>query len=241
MTRNQPVDYVVVGADVDQPGYWLHPDGTIADHDGPDAVPLTVEYIGRLMVRLSKAGPGGIDAQALQRHCEQVRCAMRVVDLPGATGDELTEAQKQAIHEATTVEIRFESRDRTADPDRNHRILVVPSDRTLEIREAQYAAREGETGFVPPLTYDLDEALMLAAVQGQIRAMIAKFAETAPAGWSAALQAALEAHVAREIAARTTFTDAAGLPEDGPRNAILSSPVRAFYRSVGIYATNMCR
>jgi len=49
------------------------------------------------------------------------------------------------------------------------------------------------------------------------------------------------AHLDAEIAERTRFRDGTGAPADDARNAILQSPVRAFHRSVGIYATNMCR
>lgn len=235
--------YVIVGAEVDQAERWLLPDGTIADQPGPGAVPLNVEFIGRLMVELSMRGKAQLSRQDLDRAQEQVRAALMVQDfsaLDGSAG--LTDAERAEILEHTTVRIEFESRSRDAcSPDRNTRILVVPSDRTLEITQ-EMLERQGETeGFRPPLSYELDKALMLASLKSEILSMVREFAGKAPDEWTPEMQAALEAHMAEAVAERSVFKDGGGLPADDVKNEIMSSPMRAFHRSVGIYATNMCR
>jgi hypothetical protein len=240
--QNHPINYVIVGADVDEAEHFLHPDGTISDRPDPGAEALDVEFIGRLMVRLSEAGPGATDPDTLARHQEHIRLALRVRDMPGPDGRELSEAQKAAILDTTKVQIVFETREAGGGgTDANARVLVVPSDRTLEIRQRQLDGADPGPGFPPPLTYDLDRALMLASLADELREIVAGFAAQHPPGWTAELQAALMAYLDQQIAARTTFRDPTGAPSDDARNAILQSPVRAFHRSVGIYATNMCR
>lgn len=236
-----PVDYVIVGADVDEATHFLLPDGSISDQPGPDAQPLDVEFIGRLMVDLSRAGADQVTAADLATHEERIRHALRVRDLPGPDGRELSEAQKAAILAATRVQIQFETREAGDGTDANARVLVVPACRTLEVPHEALSGAEPGPGFAPPLTYDLDRALMLAAMAGELREIVAGFAATNPPGWTPELQAALGAHLDAEIAARSQFREPDGTPAQDARNAILQSPVRAFHRAVGIYATNMCR
>lgn len=236
--------YVIVGAEVDQTERWLLPDGTIADQPAPGAIPLNVEFIGRLMVELSIRGKAQLSRQELDRAQEQVRAALMVQDfsaLDGSAG--LTDAERAAILERTTVRIEFESRRRYANsPDRNSRILVVPSDKTLEITQEMLERQGKAEGFRPPLSYELDKSLMLASLKSEILAMVREFAGKAPPDkWTPELQAALETHMAEAVAERSVFKDGGGLPADDVKNEIMTSPMRAFHRSVGIYATNMCR
>lgn len=235
--------YIIVGTEVDQPQAWLHPDGSITAQQGTDGEPLNVEFIGRLMVDLSQRGPSGVSKAELKALEEQVRQALIVQDFSTQSGGaSLSDAQRGAILSGTRVRILFESRRRgRSKPDRNTRVLVVPSDETLGITDALLRAQGHADGFRPPLSYELDRALMLASMKSEILEMVREFAANPPAGWTTALQAALEQHIEAAIRDRSTFKDGNGQPADDIKNQIMASPLRAFHRSVGIYATNMCR
>ncbi|MDK8871780.1 MULTISPECIES: hypothetical protein [Paracoccus] len=235
--------YIIIGAEVDQPEAWLHKDGSISAKKGGDGEPLNVEYIGRLMVDLSQRGKSGVPKAELDALEERIKRALVVQDFSAHDGTApLSDAEREAILDATTVRIEFESRRRgSKKPDRNTRILVVPSDETLAIADAMLRAQGEAEGFRPPLSYELDRALMLAGMQTEIMEMVREFAARAEPGWTPALQTALEAHVEQAIRERSRFKDASGRPARDVKNEIMSSPLRAFHRSVGIYATNMCR
>ncbi|MEF9605376.1 hypothetical protein O4J55_24845 [Paracoccus sp. PXZ] len=256
--------YIIIGAEVDQPEAWLHKDGNISAEKGADGEPLNVEYIGRLMVELSQRGKSGVPKAELDALEERVKRALVVQDFSAHDGAApLSDAEREAILDGTTVRIEFESRRRgSRKPDRNTRILVVPSDETLGIADAMLRntrilvvpsdetlgiadamlRAQGEVeGFRPPLSYELDRALMLAGMQTEILEMVREFAARAEPGWTPALQAALEAHMEQAIHERSRFKDGSGRPAKDVKNEIMSSPLRAFHRSVGIYATNMCR
>ena len=235
--------YIIVGAEVDQPGGWLHADGSIDDRKGGDGEALNVEYIGRLMVDLSARGKARVPKAELDALEQRIRHALTVLDFSTHSGAaELSEAERDRILDNTTVRIEFESRRRgKRKPDRNTRVLVVPSDETLGITDAMLRAQGQAEGFRPPLSYELDRALMLASMKDEILEMVREFAGKNPAGWTGALQADLEAHVEDAIRQRCLFKDEAGRPARDVKNEIMSDPLRAFHRSVGIYATNMCR
>lgn len=218
MAKNN--DYIIVGAEV-------------------DAQAENVETIGKLMVTLSKSGkPAGA---VLKQHEETVRQCLVVHDRAVQTGAApLTTAETADILKKTKVQITFEDRTHAAGAsDVNTRALVVPCDRTLELKEQTLAA--GGTGFVPPLSYPLDEQLMWSAHKAEILAMIRGFASEGVTGWTPALQTALEAYVADRLHSKIYVLDGAGGIAVDVKNDIVGSPLRAFYRSVGIYATNMCR
>lgn len=231
-------NYVIVGRDVDSPGFWRKPDGTPSEVDGPGFVPLNVEFVGELMVKLSKLGPDGVTPSDLADFENQVKHALSVEDFSAtAGGAALTPQDKADILNNTTVEIKFETRDVASGPvDINTRILVVPADHTLELQELQLQDNLA-VGFRPALTYDLDRALTLANFKMVILGMVQRFEDTNAAGWTADLQAALEAHMDGEL--DNAVANAAG--PSAAANAILQSPKKDFHRSVGIYATNMCR
>ncbi len=234
------VNYVIVGAEVDEAKQYVRPDGTVTATSGPGHVPLNVEFIGALMVKLSQLGQAAVPAADLARYEAQVKNALRVKALGGPGSPQLTPVEEQAILDKTTVSIEFESRSKTPGAtDQNKRILVVPSDDTLKLKEAELLAENGGAGFDPPLSYDLDRKLMLASLAGTIVEIFDAFAPQ-PA-LTPEVKAAFKAHVAAEIKRRTTVLDGAGAPADSVLNQIMNSPVRAFHRSVGIYATNMCR
>ena len=134
MTGNK---YIIIGAEVDQAEAFLHDDGSITDKKGADGVPLNVEFIGRLMVELSQRGKSGVPRAELEAHEDRVRRALVVQDFSTQSGGAaLSDAEREAILAGTTVRIEFESRRRgSKKPDRNTRILVVPSDETLAITD----------------------------------------------------------------------------------------------------------
>ena len=234
-------DYVIVGAEVDEAPNFLLPDGTISSVEGPGAVPLNVEFIGELMVQLSKRRKAGVSEAELKVLAEQVKAAMNVREIDPINGPRLTQAEIDEILQGTTVSIIFEERD-TAEgqPDRNVRLLIVPSDKTLEITEAGFA-EAGDPGFPPPLSYDLDRRLRLANLADVLLGIIQAFRPSDPTAWTQALQDELVAHVQKEIDDIVITKDADEQPADTVLNEIIKSPKRAFHRSVGIYATNMCR
>lgn len=235
--------YIIIGAEVDQAEAFLHNDGSITDQKGSDGVALNVEYIGKLMVDLSQRGKSGVPEAELVAHEDRIRQALVVQDFSTQSGGAaLSDTERAAILDETTVRIEFESRRRgKKKPDRNTRILVVPSDETLAITDALLKAQGTAEGFRPPLSYELDRALMLASMKSEILEMVREFAAENPPGWTHALQDALEDHMEKAIASRSQFKDGAGQPAKDVKNEIMQSPLRAFYRSVGIYATNMCR
>lgn len=239
--------YVIVGSEVDQAAYYLHDDGTIDDQKGTDGQPLNVEFIGKLMVELSKRGKKGVSRTELNKLENQVRHALMVQDFSVQNGGaELTEAERADLLDRTDVEIEFETRRRFSTAgDRNTRILVVPSDETLEITDALLKAQGNAEGFRPPLSYELDKALMMASLQRDILEIVREFAPKAkaafPQQWTQQIQTALEKHVVDTLKDRCIFKDSGGQPAQDVKNEIMASPIRAFYRSVGIYATNMCR
>lgn len=235
--------YVIVGSEVDQAAFFLHEDGSIDATKGGDGQPLNVEFIGKLMVRLSSLGAGGLPSAELNRLEEQIRHALMVQDFSVQTGDAaLTDAERAEILENTKVRIEFEKRRQTRNkPDKNIRILVVPSDETLEIAENLLKDQQASTGFRPPLSYELDRALMLASLKDEILQMIREFTAKEHPDWTPSLREALELHMVETLAGRGVFTDGGGGAADDVKNEIMKSPLRAFHRSVGIYATNMCR
>ena len=235
--------YVIVGAEVDQPQAYLHKDGSITATKGSDGEPLNVEFIGRLMVDLSARGKANVPKAELDALEEQIKHALMVQDFSTQSGGaSLSDAAREQIVKNTTVRIEFESRRRGKKKgDRNSRILVVPSDETLGITDAMLRAQGHADGFRPPLSYELDRALMLASMKTEILEMVREFAGNAPPEWTSAMQAALETHMEKAIRQRSTFKDGSGQPAKDIKNEIMTSPLRAFLRSVGIYATNMCR
>lgn len=240
MTGNK---YIIIGAEVDQAEAYLHDDGSVTGKKGADGVPLNVEFIGRLMVELSQRGKSGVPKAELEALEDRVRRALVVQDFSTQSGGAaLSDAERDAILNDTTVRIEFESRRRgKKKPDRNTRILVVPSDETLAITDAMLKAQGAADGFRPPLSYELDRALMLASMKTEILEMVREFAAEHHPDWTSDLQGALEDHMEKAIASRSQFKDGAGKPAKDVKNEIMQSPLRAFHRSVGIYATNMCR
>jgi|GEM_PF-5959637 len=227
--------YIIVGAEVEANTHFLQPNGTISTRRSN--TPLDVEYIGRLMVELSEKKESGVTATQLAKHAEEVRYALQVVETD--TNATMSAAEKAAIIGKTMVRIVFEKRNPATDT--NERILTIPADGTLGEKSAELAARPNGKGFNPPLSYQLDEALTLASVKRRIMTMVDGFANVGATGWNPDVQAALKKHMADQIDAATTFARQPGAAGTSAKAAIMTTPVRAFHRAVGIYGTNMCR
>lgn len=229
--------YIIVGREVDAAAFHLHQDESISRDPGNGSQPLDVEFIGRLVTRLSSEGP----EKSMGKKAAYEKQVKHALEVREASDIRLTEAEKEEIFEGTTVEIRFETRERRAAGDKNLRILVVPADGTLQKKMDQLADEQKAKGFLPPLSYELDQKLVLSAIAPQILQIVQGFGATQPNGWTQPLQDALNAHVRRELDRLTTFVSSSGSPATSVKNQIMADPVRSFHRSVGIYATNMCR
>lgn len=218
-------EYVIVGREVDNTKHYLDPaSGTIGTSDGPGLQPLNVEFIGRLMVDLSRRGKNGVTDDEITACENQIKHALEVKRPAGGSTAPVPNAD--AIWKATAVRIIFE--ERIEGPvEGNTRLLIVPADGTLEVTEQALDGLGNASGTMPALVYPLDSSLILAARREDIIQGVASF------GDDPALQAALRQHVTKVL------DDL--IVQMGPAKAILSSPKRAFHRGVGIYATNMCR
>jgi hypothetical protein len=230
-------DYIIVGAEVGEETHYVDAANNIHPDAAPGRVPLNVEYIGSLMVRLSELGQGNVSPDEKRAHEKAVRHALQVREAPGVGGAMMSDAEKAEILKETTVNIVFEDRTETeGQTDVNTRILVVPADGTLQRKAEELGGKPTVPGFDPPLSYELDQKLMVASKADDVMSSVQSFAAVGAPGWTPALQTALEAHVAAKLQELSQFV---GAPTS--KGEILSQPVRAFHRSVGIYATNMCR
>lgn len=235
--------YVIVGSEVDQAEYFLHYDGRIDRDKGADGQPLNVEFVGKLMVDLSRRGPENVSEAELMELEDQLKYALTVQDFSVRTGNApLSDSERQQILDRTRVKIQFEPRYRLdGHADRNIRLLIVPCDETLDVADKLIRSQGDSKGFRPPLSYEMDKALLMASLKSELVEIAREFAAKGVPGWTQDMQAALETHMSDAVDARCTFRDPTGAPLDDVKNEIMGSPVRAFHRSVGIYATNACR
>lgn len=221
--------YIIVGAEVDNPRRHVDAAGRIVDAPGPDTTPLTVEYIGRLLVGMSQHPP---DDQTRARNETLVLNAMRVMGVGTGAQGAITPEDEDRILARSTVQIVMEQRH---DDDSNTRALVVPVDGTLAARADDIEAFGTPDG-LPPLSYELDHAMMLRALEARFVDMIRGFDGGRWADWNDGLKQALLAHVGDALENGTDFDDGHDI-----KDQVMQSGLRAFYRSVGICATNMCR
>jgi len=247
-------NYAIVGTPVADGRNTIRYDGdvpVIEMHDGsevtlspdpgleavlPAGTLLTVEHIGEIMVEMSKDRAMMADPARCANREAVVKAALSVFEIHGET---LSDAEKDALLAATEVQIVFETRFTRADTEVNKRVLVVPADGTLKDKLATLGQGPVDTNTRPPLSYQLDEFLMWRYLKGDMREMLSSFFAT-PEGQAALgalpdLQAQMLSHIDQKIADRTAF------PENDIKEQIMSDRVRAYHRSVGIYATNMCR
>ena len=192
---------------------------------------LTAESVGKLLVEMSQKPEMEGDFRHRNRETVAKAC-MDFFEISGAFSD----SEKTAILDATQVSIQFETRDKTQTPDVNQRVIVVPADSTLKDKQADVTT--GTPGVTaPPLTYPLDEALMLSFLRSKLKGYVSSFLAT-PDG--AAIDETTGNKLLDFIDARID-DDAFVDNVNDIKDQILNDPVRAFHRSVGIYATNMCR
>lgn len=197
---------------------------------------LTVETIGRMMVHLSELSAVN---PVHKKKCEQiVKHALAVHERPDQ--GLLSDAKKADLLLQIEVELEFESRTTQASgTDKNLRKLVISVDGTL--LTGQMANQGAPIPFKPPLTYELDEKLMIAHFQPKFREMLEAFDGTATPGWSEQILQTLLTHSDTWVKGQA-YDMSNGQPDpNSVHNQILNEPVRAFHRGVGIYGTNMCR
>ena len=120
-----------------------------------------------------------------------VKYAMTVLELP--KDGKLDDADRAALLSETQVRIEFETRAAVEiAADQNVRILVVPSDGTLA--EGQSAAKQMDPHYQPPLSYDLDEFLMLSHLRDKVEKLLREVDGSQVEGWECTHLPALLGH-----------------------------------------------
>lgn len=240
--------YIIVGRKVDGGGAkYLHRDGDINTDPTKEGVPgeaLDVEFIGRTVVELSRGGPLDEDTTAYKCAAEQLRQAMAVVPM-----DQMHDLNDPAItktHDKFQLRLQWDERRSDTDGvDVNSRTLVIPVQNTLAERAAYFSTQANQPGYEPPLTYTLDHLMVKHFYDGLLDKALGDV-QAAGAELSDETKDAIKAKVNANWAASTALDNDLGSEEeekDPTRKSmarILSSPLSAFHRAVGIYITNMC-
>ncbi len=219
-------DYIIVGRDIGEAKYHLVGDNILPAADNPGGTPLDVVYVGKLMGEMSERT--GEDRKASEEEINRLRLCMRAESLPAGQFDEMTE---NAIIENTEVKVVFDTRTpgECIHEDRNTRIIVVPADGTLKTGLDQLEMPTVGKPFQPPLTYPVDENLMLSwMLDGIIEQVVSV---ESPENLEDMSWHQIRKHFADEIEAQ--------LIKQAEEDKI--SQIAAFHRAVGIYMTNMCR
>ncbi|OIQ35803.1 MAG: hypothetical protein BM559_01445 [Roseobacter sp. MedPE-SWchi] len=242
-------NYIIVGRKVDGGGAkYLHSDGDInADptKDGAPGKALDVEFIGKTVVELSRGGPLDEDTPAYQEATELLRQSMAVV--PMDQMHDLNDPMITKIHDKFRLRLQWDERSPDAEDgvDVNTRTLVIPVQDTLAEREAYFSSQANQPGYEPPLTYTLDLLMMKHFYDGLLDKALSEV-QTAGVALTDETKAAIKAQVNANWADSTAINNDLSSEEeeeDPTRKSmarILSSPVSAFHRAVGIYITNMC-
>ena len=219
-------DYIIVGRDIGEAKYHLVGDNILPAADNPGGTPLDVVYVGKLMGEMSERT--GEDRKASEEEINRMRLCMRAESLPPGQFDEMTE---EALIDKTEVKVVFDTRTPgdCIHEDTNTRIIVVPADGTLKTGLDQLEMPVVGKPFQPPLTYPVDENLMLSwMLDGIIEQVVSV---ESPEDLDGMSWHQIRKHFADEIEAQ--------LIKQAEEDKI--SQIAAFHRAVGIYMTNMCR
>ncbi len=221
-----PNEYIIVGRDVGEAKYHLVGDNIIPAVQNPGGTPLDVVYIGKLIGEMSERT--GENRIATEAEIKLMRLCMRADSLPPGALDEQTE---EALIENTDIKVLFETRipGDCLQGDKNTRVLVVPSDGTLKTGLEQLEMPVVGKPFQPPLTYPIDENLMLSWMLDGIVEQVVNV--ESPDGLGDMSWHQIRKHFADEIEAQ--------LIKQAEEDKV--SQIAAFHRAVGIYVTNMCR
>lgn len=219
-------EYIIVGRDVGEAKFHLVGDNILPAQDNPGGTPLDVVYIGKLIGEMSERT--GADRKASDAEINLMRLSMRADSLPAGELDEMTE---NALIENTEIKVVFDTRtpgDCTHN-DKNTRVIVVPADGTLETGLDQLEIPAIGKPFQPPLTYPVDENLMLSWMLDNIIEQVVSV--ESPEDLDAMNWHQIRKHFADEIEAQLTKK----------ANEDTVSQIAAYHRAVGIYMTNLCR
>jgi len=219
-------EYIIVGRDVGEAKFHLVGDNIIAASENPGGTPLDVIYIGKLIGEMSERT--GDNRTATDDEIKLMRMCMRAESIPPGELDEMTE---NALVKNTDIQVIFETREPgdCIHEDKNTRVLVVPSDGTLKAGLDQLEMPVVGKPFQPPLTYPIDENLMLSWMLDGIIEKIVGVAS--PDDFEGMNWHQIRKHFADEIEAQ--------LIKEADEDKV--SQISAFHRAVGIYVTNMCR
>ncbi|SLN62270.1 hypothetical protein [Pseudooctadecabacter jejudonensis] len=232
-------NYIIVGREVGEAKYFLHPDQSIDTTRRENSIPLTVAYIGQRVVELSEHGALAEGSDDYEQVVREFKHALQVIEQPRGT---LSDAEKEAIWQNTTVQLQWDSRVPVGDTDANTRIIVIPADNTHTVNIETLRDDPAGIGFTPPLTYPLDEALVLASQIKTILRAISSFSpDDASLKLSEEQQNALQDHVRQELLGRYKVADGETRPDVLSKQAVLEQKIVSYYRAVGIYITLMCK
>jgi len=150
------------------------------------------------------------------------------------------------IHDKFQLRLQWDERRLDRDGvDVNFRTLVIPVQNTLAEREAYFSTQANQPGYEPPLTYTLDHLMVKHFYDGLLNKALSEV-QAGTAELSDETKDAIKAQVNANWAASTALDNDLSSEEeeeDPTRKSmarILSSPLSAFHRAVGIYITNMC-
>jgi hypothetical protein len=219
-------DYIIIGRDVGEAKYHMVGDNIIAAEQNPGGTPLDVIYIGKLIGEMSERR--GADRKASDEELKLMRMCMRADSVPPGL---LKDSEADLIVDNTEIKVIFETRAAgdCIHEDSNTRVIVVPSDGTLKAGLEEMEMPGDGKPFSPPLTYPIDENLMLAYMLEGIVEQVVNV--ESPEGLDDMNWHQIRKHFADEIEAQLTKK----------ANEDKVSQIEAFHRAVGIYMTNMCR
>lgn len=220
------VDYIIVGRDIGQARYHKVGDEYLEASTDPGGTPMDVVQIGKLIARMSERQSPNRKPTADE--LEQIRRCLTVETIPP---NQFTLNEKEAILNRTTVKVLFEERQEgpTQTADTNTRYLVIPADGTIQTALDKLAMPSAGNAFEPPLTYPIDEKLMLGYLTDQITEMVV--AAEKPADLDHMDWTGIRKYLADHLEDRLSKFS---------QNAMVDQ-LTAYHRAVGIYATNMCR
>lgn len=219
-------DYIIVGRDVGEAKYNLVGGNIIPAEQNPGGTPLDVVYVGKLMGDMSERK--GAERVASPEEIELMRLSMRVDSVPPGL---LKDSEADLILENTTIEVVFDTRTEgdCMHEDANIRIMAVPADGTLKAGLEQLEIPPDDKPFQPPLSYPVDENLMLAYMLDNIIEKVIAVEE--PENLQDMSWDQIRAHIA------DTIEDE--LSKQAEEDTV--KQIAAFHRAVGIYMTNLCR
>lgn len=219
-------DYIIVGRDVGQAKFHLVGNNILPAEDNPGGTPLDVVYMGKLIGEMSERI--GEDRTASEEEIKLMRLCFRADSLPPGQFDEMTE---NALIENTELQVIFETRTPgdCIHEDKNIRIVAIPSDGTLKTGLEQLEMPEVGKPFQPPLTYPVDENLMLSWMLDGIIEKVTSV--ESPEGLENMNWHQIRKHFADSIEA--------GLISQADEDKV--GQIAAFHRAVGIYMSSMCR